>query len=63
MTPEQAVDELRYRNYAYNRDRNPRISPAQWEAVYGPTDAMERRYQAEQARRGNRVEPTNTEGI
>ena len=48
MTPEQIVDELTYRSYAYNRERSPEVSPERWEKVFGPqAKQMEMRLQAE----------------
>lgn len=43
-----AIDELTYRNYRWNREQAPEILPASWKKIYGPNaDAYEARYQAE----------------
>lgn len=48
MTPEQIVNELMYRCYEFNRQRNPEITPEQWAAIFGNgVNAMERRFQQE----------------
>lgn len=50
MTASQLVDELTYRNYAWNRKRSPAVTPDQWATVYGSSTAeMERRFQREEA--------------
>lgn len=50
QTPDDIVSDLTYRNYAYNRDISPDITPERWEKIYGPvTQAMEKRYQKEKA--------------
>lgn len=46
-TPREIVDELTYRNYAYNREKAPAITPEQWAKVYGDTTTLETRYQEE----------------
>jgi hypothetical protein len=35
MTPAAVVSELVYRNYRFNRERSPQITPAQWARVFG----------------------------
>lgn len=47
MTPQAVVDELTYRNYRYNRQLRPDITPVDWARVYGETTTMEERYQEE----------------
>lgn len=46
-TPSEIVDELTYRNYAWNRTISSEITPEQWSNVYGDVAAMEARYQDE----------------
>lgn len=43
------VDELRYLNYASNRDYAPHVAPERWGRIYPNVRAMEARYQAEKA--------------
>jgi len=46
--PQAVVDELTYRNYAYNRGIAPEITALEWVRVYGPAALeMEKRYQEE----------------
>ena len=46
--PQAVVDELTYRNYAYNRSLAPAITALEWVRVYGPIALMmEKRYQEE----------------
>ena len=46
--PQAVVDELTYRNYAYNRSIAPEITALEWVRVYGPAALeMEKRYQEE----------------
>jgi len=46
--PQAVVDELTYRNYAYNRSIAPEITALEWVCVYGPIVLMmEKRYQEE----------------
>lgn len=49
MTPEGVLDFLMYANYAHNRRISPHITPRSWKAVYPNVDAMEARFQAEEA--------------
>ena len=45
MTPEEMVDELTYRSYAYNRALSPWVTPEQWALVFGErTWEMEMKY-------------------
>jgi hypothetical protein len=40
------VSDAIYRNYVYNRQRNPEITPFQWSKIFGPdTYLMEIKYQ------------------
>ena len=41
------IDVLVYHSYRYNRRLNPRIMPKDWEQIYGPTEAMEVKFQKE----------------
>ena len=41
------IDVLMYHSYRYNRRLNPRITPKDWEQIYGPTRAMEVKFQKE----------------
>lgn len=44
------LDELRYINYAANRDACPDITPESWKKVYGPeVDEWEPKYLADKA--------------
>lgn len=46
----QVIEELRYVNYAANRDACPAITPESWKKVYGPeVDEWEPRYLAAKA--------------
>ena len=45
MTDHEVLHEVTYHSYPHIRRLTPTIPPAQWAAIYGPTDAMERRYQ------------------
>ena len=41
------VDELIYRNYAYNRKISPQVAPELYRKVFSNADEMEKRFQAE----------------
>jgi hypothetical protein len=41
------VDELIYRNYAYNRRINPQTPPELYRKVFSNADNMEKRFQVE----------------
>ena len=43
------VDALTYRNYVYNRQRSPDITPEQWGKIYKNVEALEAKYQKELA--------------
>lgn len=43
------VDELVYRSYKYQRDRNPEIEPDRWALCFPRTKQLEERYQQEKA--------------
>lgn len=44
----QAVDELTYINYKFNRIEYPEVSPQRWANVYGKnSESMEERFQKE----------------
>lgn len=49
MTADDICDHLSYRAYAYNRDKSPHISPEEWARYWPGAEALEVRYQAEQA--------------
>ena len=46
--PIETVDELTYRNYAFNRQRSPDVAPWRWIKIFGEAAAqMEERFQNE----------------
>lgn len=48
MNPLDIFDEVTYRTYRDSRNGSPRITPASWKHVFGPSvDQMEERYQQE----------------
>jgi len=47
MKPMELVDELTYSSYRYNRQRNPEVTPKQWETIFSNVEAMEVRFQNE----------------
>lgn len=50
MNAADLISDLTYRNYSFNRERAPHITPERWAKVYGPgAERMEARYQADLA--------------
>ena len=43
------VDELTYRSYAHNRRISPAVAPERWGKLFANAEAMERRFQSENA--------------
>jgi hypothetical protein len=42
-----AIEELAYRNYRYNRQRSPGIPAKDWGKIFGNAEVYEIRYQKE----------------
>lgn len=47
MKPYLITDELKYRNYAYNRMNHPEIKPEEWGEIIEGWEDMEARFQEE----------------
>lgn len=41
------LDSLHYMSYRHNRKISPEITPEMWSRIFGPTEAMEARFQKE----------------
>lgn len=56
MNYKEFINEATYLSYKYNRKRTPEIKPEEWRSVYSNIEQLERRYQADLQKGGDREE-------